>query len=49
MDQKEGFSFGVHKIPSSSILKQRPIKRVTSNKKITFSEINETIAYKKDE
>ena len=47
--QKGGFSFGVHKVPSSSILKQRPIKRVTSNKKITFSEINETIAYKKDE
>ena len=47
--QKGGFSFGVHKCPSNSILKQRPIKRVTSNKKITFSEKNETIAYKKDE
>ena len=47
--QNGGFSFGMHKVPSNSILKQRPIKRVTSNKKITFSEINETIAYKKDE
>ena len=46
---KGGFSFGMHKVPSNSILKQRPIKRVTSNKKITFSEKNETIAYKKDD
>ena len=46
---KGGFSFGMHKVPSNLILKQRPIKRVTSNKKITFSEKNETIAYKKDD
>ena len=36
------------KIPDYSILKKRPIKRIISNKKITFSEKNETRHYKKD-
>ena len=48
-NQKGGLVFGLGKNPLGSILKQRPIKRVTSNKKITFSEKNETISYKKDD
>ena len=48
-NQKGGLVFGMGKNPLGSILKQRPIKRVTSNKKITFSEKNETISYKKDD
>ena len=47
-DNKEGLHFGINKIPSNSILKRRPFKRITSNKKITFSDKNETIPYKKD-
>ena len=47
---KNGLLFGVNKIPSNSILKQRgEHRRITSNKKISFSDKNETIAYKKDE
>ncbi len=49
MDNKGGLHFGINKIPSNSILKQRPTKRIVSNKKISFSEINETIPYKKDD
>ena len=49
MDAKGGLNFGIHKFQSNSILKQRPIKRITSNKKISFSDKNETIAYKKDD
>ena len=48
-NQKGSLLFNVGKIPSNSILKQRPIKRVTSNKRISFSEKNETISYKKDD
>ena len=48
MDNKGGLHFGINKIPSNSILKRRPNKRITSNKKITFSDKNETIPYKKD-
>ena len=36
------------KIPYYSILKKRPVKRITSNKKISFSERNEMRIYKKD-
>ena len=36
------------KIPYFSILKKRPVKRITSNKKISFSERNEMRLYKKD-
>ena len=47
---KNGLLFGVNKIPSNSILKQRgEHRRITSNKKISFSDKNETLAYKKDE
>ena len=46
MDNKGGLVFGGH---INSILKQRPIKRVASNRKICFSEKNETISYKKDD
>ena len=48
---KGGLAFGVGgKIASNSILKQRGEKRrVTSNKKISFSDKNETISYKKEE
>ena len=48
---KGGLVFGVGgKIASNSILKQRGEKRrVTSNKKISFSDKNETISYKKEE
>ena len=50
MDNKKGLLFGVNKIGSSSILKQRgEHRKVTSNKKISFSDKNETIEYKKDE
>ena len=49
MDAKGGLNLGIHKFQSNSILKQRPIKRITSNKKISFSDKNETIAYKKDD
>ena len=49
MDNKGGLFFGGNKFPSNSILKQRPIKRITSNKKISFSEKNETLSYKKDD
>ena len=49
VNHKGGLVFTFGKIPSASILKQRPIKRVTSNKKISFSDINETISYKKDD
>ena len=50
MDSKNGLLFGVNKVPSNSILKQRgEHRRITSNKKISFSDKNETIAYKKDE
>ena len=49
-DFKGKLNFGIHKLQSNSILKQRPKQRITSNKKlITFSEKNETYAYKKDE
>ena len=48
MESKGGLNFGIHKFQSNSILKQRPIKRITSNKKISFAEKNETISYKKD-
>ena len=49
-NQKGGLLFGVNKIPSNSILKQRgEHRKVTSNKKISFSDKNETLAYKKDE
>ena len=49
-NKKNGLIFGVGKIPSNSILKQRgEHRKVTSNKKISFSDKNETIAYKKDE
>ena len=48
--KKNGLLFGVNKIPSNSILKQRgEHRRITSNKKISFSDKNETISYKKDE
>ncbi len=49
--QKRGLLFGMSKSKnnSSSILRQRPIKRVASNKKITFSDKNETLSYKKDD
>ena len=47
MDNKGGLFFGGNKFPSNSILKQRPIKRITSNKKISFSDKNETLSYKK--
>jgi len=47
---KDGLNFGSQKFPSNSILKQRPIMRVRSNKKkITFSDKNETLSYKKDD
>ena len=47
---KNGLLFGVNKIPSNSILKQRgEHRRITSNKRISFSDKNETISYKKDE
>ena len=47
---KGKLNFGIHKLHSNSILKKRPQQRITSNKKlITFSEKNETYAYKKDE
>ena len=47
---KNRLLFGVNKIPSNSILKQRgEHRRITSNKKISFSDKNETISYKKDE
>ena len=47
---KNGLLFGVNKIPSNSILKQRgEHRRITSNKKISFSDKNETLSYKKDE
>ena len=49
MDAKGGLNLGIHKFQSSSILKQRPIKRITSNKKISFADKSETIAYKKDD
>ena len=50
MDSKNGLLFGVNKVPSNSILKQRgEHRRITSNKKISFSDKNETISYKKDE
>ena len=50
MDNKKGLLFGVNKIGSNSILKQRgEHRKVTSNKKISFSDKNETIEYKKDE
>ena len=49
MEHKVSFAFGMQKSFSKSILKQRPMKRVASNKKITFSENNETISYIKDE
>jgi len=49
MDNKGGLLFGEHKFTSISILKQRPIKRVASIKKITFSDKNETISYKKED
>lgn len=49
MDAKGGLNCGIHKFQSNSILKQRPIKRITSNKKISFADKNETIAYKKDD
>ena len=49
MDNQGGLLFGGHKFISNSILKQRPMKRVTSNKKISFSEKNETISYKKED
>ena len=49
MDAKGGLNLGIHKFQSNSILKQRPIKRITSNKKISFADKNETIAYKKDD
>ena len=49
MEHKVSFAFGMQKFLSKSILKQRPMKRVASNKKITFSENNETISYIKDE
>ena len=48
-NHKGGLLFNVGKIPSNSILKQRPIQRVTSNKRISFSEKNITISYKKGE
>jgi len=47
--QKGGLNFGVNKFPSNSILKQRSSNRKISTKKITFSDKNETIAYKKEE
>ena len=47
--KKGGLIFGIGKIHSSSILRKRPIIRVTSNKKISFSEKNETLSYIKDE
>jgi len=46
---KGGLNFGVNKFPSNSILKQRSSNRKISTKKITFSDKNETIAYKKEE
>ena len=47
---KKGLLFGVNKIASNSILKQRgEHRKVTSTKKISFSDKNETISYKKDE
>ena len=46
MDNKGGLVFGGH---TNSILKPRPIKRVASNRKICFSEKNETLSYKKDD
>ena len=49
MDNKGGLHFGISKVPSNSILKQRPILRVASNKKITFSDKNETLSYKKND
>jgi len=49
MDAKGGLNLGIHKFQSNSILKQRPIKRITSNKKISFADKSETIAYKKDD
>ena len=49
MDNQGGLLFGGHKFISNSILKQRPMIRVTSNKKISFSEKNETISYKKED
>ena len=49
MDAKGGLNLGIHKFQSNSILKQRPIKRITSNKKISFADKNETIAYIKDD
>ena len=49
-NHKGGLVFGVGKIPSNSILKQRgEHRKVTSNKKISFSDKNETLSYKKDE
>ena len=48
-NQKGGLVFGMGKNPLGSILKQRPIKRVTSNKKISLSDKNETLSYKKDD
>lgn len=49
MDHKGKLLFGISKIPSNSILKQRPIQRVASKKRITFSDKNETLSYKKNE
>jgi len=47
---KKGLVFGGNKLASSSILKQRgEHRRVTSNKKISFSDKNETLSYKKDD
>ena len=50
VDNKKGLLFGVNKIGSNSILRQRgEHRRVTSNKRISFSDKNETISYKKDD
>ena len=46
---KGGLLFNGNKIPSNSILKQRGSNRKISSKKISFSDKNETIAYKKDD
>ena len=47
MDLKRGFHY--NKIPSNYVIKSRPIQRVASKKRITFSEKNETLSYKKNE
>ena len=46
---KQNYGNAMHrKIPYYSILKKRPKKRITSNKKITFSKKNEMRSYKKE-